>query len=145
MIYSWAKIIHILAIISWMAGILYLYRLLIYRVERGSNEQKIDELLTLMAERLYRYITVPAMSVAYIAGFFMVFSIDGMVWQGWLQTKVLFVVMLTAFTIYAGKINRRMTANPDLARPSGTLLRIYNEIPTFAMIVIVILVILKPF
>ena len=142
--YLFWKWLHIIAIISWMAGILYLYRLLIYHVERGRNSPAIHELLSLMEKRLYRYITIPAMLVSWAAGIAMVVLNPVLLQQLWLANKFALVCVLTASTFYAGQLHRNFASQvgPYLR---GRTLRILNEVPTLLMLAIVALVIFKPF
>lgn len=143
MLYLWAKWLHIVAVISWMAGILYLYRLLIYLVERGSNPE-VKSLLVLMARRLGRYITVPAMVITYVAGLGMVALNPEIAKGGWFGAKFLLVLLLTHFTVKALVLTGRYEKGlPNL--PDSKRLRIYNEVPTVLMLVIVYLVLFKPF
>jgi putative membrane protein len=142
--YLWMKWLHIIAVISWMAGILYLYRLLIYHRERGVGARDIHELLSLMEYRLYRYITVPAMWVAAVAGFAMI-GLNPELLQGkWLHVKLAAVAFLIVSTVVAGKISARAAADPS-SLPASRTLRIANEVPTVLMMVIVGLVVFKAF
>ena len=141
--YLFFKWLHIVAIISWMAGILYLYRLLIYHAERGVQPD-IHDLLTLMSKRLFWYITKPAMVVSYIAGFAMVYISPGLMKGGWFHTKLACVLLLTVSTFQALHYMKRFAAK-DEAVPTSKQLRFYNEVPTILMLVIVGMVIFKPF
>ena len=142
--YLWMKWLHIVAVISWMAGILYLYRLLIYHRERGVSSSEIHELLKLMEYRLYRYITIPAMIIAAIAGTLMIVLNGDLLIGGWLWAKLLFVAGLMASTLYAGSIVRQAAINPQTL-PTSRFLRVANEVPTVLMLVIVGLVVFKAF
>jgi putative membrane protein len=143
-LYLWMKWLHIVSVISWMAGILYLYRLLIYHRERGVTSAEIHDLLRLMEYRLYRYITVPAMVIAAVAGGSMIALSPGLMDGGWLWLKLVFVLGLIASTIYAGRIVRFASENPGTL-PTSRFLRIANEVPTILMFVIVGLVVFKAF
>lgn len=142
--YLFSKWLHIIAIISWMAGILYLYRLLIYHTERGRDNEEIHNLLALMEKRLYKYITIPAMLVSWIAGLSMIAINNILLSQGWLITKLVFVILLTGSTHYAGKIMKSFAKKQE-PYPSGRALRILNEVPTLLMMIIVAMVIFRPF
>lgn len=142
--YLFWKWLHIVAVIAWMAGILYLYRLLIYHRERGLSQPSTHELLSLMEMRLYRYITVPAMLVAVTAGLAMVAIAPGMARTGWFGTKFALVLFLILATLYAGKLHRAGLAEPG-SLPASRTLRILNEVPTLLMLLIVGLVVFKPF
>ena len=127
-----------------MAGILYLYRLFINHVEEGSNNPAIHELLCKMEDRLYKYITLNAMSVAYAAAAGMLVLRPDHFSMHWIYAKLLAVIGLTFCTIYAGKLTRELKAG-NLNVHSSKTLRILNEIPTLLMIIIVSLVVWKPF
>lgn len=126
-----------------MAGILYLFRLLVYLAERGS-EPKVHELLSLMARRLYRYITLPAMVVSFVAGIGMIVSLPSLMTQGWLHAKLALLVVLASTTFYAGVLTGRFERK-DVRVPSGKALRFLNEVPTLLMMIIVGLAVFRPF
>jgi protoporphyrinogen IX oxidase len=141
--YLFFKWLHLVSVISWMAGILYLYRLLIYQAERGSN-QDIHELLNLMSMRLYRFITLPAMLVGLAAGTGMLTLNPALLGTGWIQIKLVCVLAIAAATIYAGWLVRQFaTRTPNL--PTGRHLRILNEVPAVLMMIIVGLAVFRPF
>ncbi len=142
--YLWMKWLHIVAVISWMAGILYLYRLFIYHREKGVDSREIHDLLCVMEWRLYRYITVPAMIVAAIAGGLMIWMMPEMLNTGWLQAKLVFVGLLIGSTYAAGGIMKRAAVDPKTL-PSSKALRFANEVPTLLMCLIVGMVVFKAF
>jgi putative membrane protein len=138
--YLWIKALHVIAIISWMAGLLYLPRLFVYHVESGPGPQ--SETFKIMERRLYRYIMTPAMTVAWITGFFL--AVDGgALQQPWFHAKATLVVLLSAAHIHDGVLMRRFAMDANIH--SSRYFRIINEIPTLLMIGIVIFVIVKPF
>lgn len=144
MFYLFLKWLHLLSIISWMAGILYLFRLYVNHVESGLTDDKVHHLLSRMEEKLYRIITVPAMSVAWMAGIGMITLNPAMFTAGrWLHHKLLFALMLTVVTVYAGRLMRRFKAR-TLPLPSSKALRIINEVPTVLMMIIIALVVFRP-
>jgi putative membrane protein len=138
--YLWIKAAHVIAVISWMAGLLYLPRLFVYHSQVGPGAQ--SELFKKMEGRLLRYIMAPAMIVAWIAGLWLI--VDGG-WQksGWLHAKLALVGVLTGVHFYyralAGVFARDANAH------STRFFRILNEVPTALMVGIVILVVVKPF
>lgn len=137
----WIKVLHVLAIISWMAGLLYLPRLFVYHadVEKGSPT---SELFKVMERRLLRYIMTPAMLVAWATGLYLV-VISGYFSQGWFHLKLLMVLLMSAsHGVMARHV--RLFAN-DTNDKSQKYFRVFNEIPTILMIVIVIAVIVRPF
>lgn len=142
--YLWMKWLHIISVISWMAGILYLYRLLIYHRERGVESKDIHDLLSLMEYRLYKYITVPAMTVATIAGFWMIWLNPSLFEGTWLTLKLLFVGFLILSTVVAGKITKNAAVDPRTL-PTSKTLRFANEVPTILMMLIVGMVVFKAF
>jgi protoporphyrinogen IX oxidase len=132
--------IHLIAVISWMAGILYLYRLFIYHTE--EREEIVMARFRIMETKLYRIITMPAMGVAFIAGTFMLTLKPALLLQPWLHGKLLFVAALIVTTVYAGRLRERLERGE---KPfTSKQLRFLNELPTLLMIAIVFLVILKP-
>lgn len=144
MVYLFSKWLHIIAVISWMAGILYLFRIFVYQAERGSQSADNHALLCVMAERLYRYITVPAMLVAWLAGLAMLAQQPSLLSFGWMHSKLLAVLLLSGATGYAGGLRRKF-AHKTPGLPSGRTLRLVNEIPTLLMLVIVAMVVFRPF
>jgi putative membrane protein len=138
--YLWIKALHVVAIISWMAGLLYLPRLFVYHVESGPGPQ--SQTFKIMERRLYRYIMTPAMSVAWLTGVFMALDGDAL-HQPWFHVKATLVVLLTASHIHDGVLMRRFASDANVH--SSRYFRIINEIPTLLMIGIVVMVIVKPF
>lgn len=141
MTYNWIKALHVIAIISWMAGMLYLPRLFVYHSvqEKASGA---SEMLKVMERRLLRYIMNPAMIVAWLTGLWLAYYAD--FWaQGWLHLKLLFVLGMSAVHGFLSMEMKRLAQDE---RPrTQKFFRIINEIPTFLMIGIVIFVIIKPF
>ena len=139
--YSWMKALHVIAIIAWMAAMLYLPRLFVYHTmaEPGSDK---SETFKIMERRLLRAIMNPAMVVSWIAGLWIAWVVFGLQ-GGWLHAKLLLVVGLSAVHGYLSKAVREF-AHDRNERPQRHW-RIVNEVPTLLMIGIVILVIVKPF
>ena len=136
--------VHILAIISWMAGVLYLYRLLINHREHGIASRDNHLLLTGMEDRLWRVITRPAMIVAVIAGLAMAGLNHSVAASGWFAAKFIFAILLIIATAHGAKLRHTAARDPALL-PAAKTLRILNEVPTLLMMIIVALVIFKPF
>ena len=138
--YLWIKAIHVVAVISWMAGMLYLPRLFIYhsRSERGSRQ---SETFKVMEQRLLRIIVNPAMIITWVLGLWLA-------WQGgwlsapWFHAKFACVLALSAAHGYFSAAVRKFAA--DANNKSTRHWRLMNEVPTVLMIAIVILVIVKP-
>lgn len=140
--YLWIKALHVIAVISWMAGMLYLPRLFVYHVDAPVGSQQ-SETFKIMERRLMRAIINPAMIVAWLSGLWMawyVFHMKG----GWLHAKLFIVfVLLSGFH---GMLSRwRKDFEADRNQRPASFYRVMNEVPTVIMIVVVILVIVKPF
>jgi putative membrane protein len=138
--YLWIKALHVVAIISWMAGLLYLPRLFVYHAEAGSGSQ--SKVFKTMERRLYRYIMTPAMIVAWLTGLYLALESEALR-QSWFHVKATLVVLLTASHIHDGALLARFEADANIHSPK--YFRILNEIPTLLMIGIVVMVIVKPF
>ncbi|MFC5586711.1 protoporphyrinogen oxidase HemJ [Nitratireductor kimnyeongensis] len=139
--YLWAKAIHVIAVIAWMAGMLYLPRLFVYHADAEPGSEK-SETFKVMEQRLLRLIINPAMMVTWVLGLWLAwngFSFSG----GWLHAKIALVVAMSGVHGYFSASVRRFAADQN-TRPARHW-RIMNEVPTVLMIVIVILVIVKPF
>ena len=139
--YEWIKALHVIAVISWMAGMLYLPRLFVYHceAERGSKQ---SETFKVMERRLLRAIINPAMIVTWLAGLYLV-------WVGhwysapWFHAKFLLVLILSGVHGFFARCVKDFAADRN---PRGQkFYRIINEVPTTLMILIVIFVIVKPF
>jgi protoporphyrinogen IX oxidase len=130
-----------MAIISWMAGILYLFRLFVYHSQ--ETEPVVRSRFKIMEFRLYRYITAPAMVVAFVMGVTLLFLNPSLLSQGWMHGKLFLVGILIVITHYAGMLVKQF--GKDEITRTHKFYRIMNEIPTLLMIGIVILVIMRPF
>jgi putative membrane protein len=139
--YLWFKAFHVIAVISWMAGMLYLPRLFVYHAaaERGSAQ---SETFKVMERRLLRYIMTPAMIVAWVLGLVLVLQ-SGAFAAGWFQVKFALVLLMTLMHGLLSHWTRDFAY--DRNPRSEKFYRIANEIPTLLMIAIVILVVVKPF
>jgi protoporphyrinogen IX oxidase len=139
--YPWAKALHVIAVISWMAGMLYLPRLFVYHTESEPGSVQ-SETFKVMERRLLRGIINPAMVVTWVLGLWLAWSGFGFA-GGWLHAKIALVVVLSATHGYfAGAVRRFAEDRND--KPARHW-RIMNEVPTLLMIAIVILVVVKPF
>ena len=139
--YEWIKALHVIAVISWMAGMLYLPRLFVYHAEaqRGSIQ---SETFKIMEKRLLRLIITPAMIVTWIMGLWLAWS-AGFFVAPWLHTKLLLVVALSGVHGFLAKLVKDFAADRNV-RPAK-FFRLLNEVPTVLMIAIVFLVVVKPF
>ncbi|MFC7065802.1 protoporphyrinogen oxidase HemJ [Brucella rhizosphaerae] len=139
--YLWIKSIHVIAVIAWMAGMLYLPRLFVYHCATTPGSET-SETFKIMERRLLRFIINPAMVVTWIAGLWMAWEIFGFR-GGWLHAKLLLVVLMSGLHGYLSKATRLFAE--DRNTKSAKHWKIINEVPTVLMIFIVILVIVKPF
>ena len=139
---EWVKALHVISVIAWMAGMLYLLRLFVYHAvaEVGSDK---SETFKVMERRLLKGIINPAMIASWVFGLWMVIGGWVSFAAGWLHAKLLFVVLLTACHGILAK-HVRLFAQDKNTRPQK-FFRIINEVPTVLMILIVILVVVKPF
>jgi protoporphyrinogen IX oxidase len=139
--YEWIKALHVIAIISWMAAMLYLPRLFVYHcdAEKGSKQ---SETFKIMERRLLRFISNPAMIVAWLTGLWLVWA-GGFHKAGWFMAKFALVLAMSAAHGFFAKWVREFAQDRN-TRPAR-FYRIANEVPTILMIVIVALVIVKPF
>ncbi len=139
-LYLIIKSLHIIAVISWMAGMLYLPRLFVYHVSASAES---GEMLKVMERRLYKFIMNPAMMLTWIFGALLIWQTPGYMAQGWLHAKFSLVLIMTYIHHYYG---RRLK---DFANGTNTrtakFYKILNEIPTVLMIGIVFLVVFKGF
>jgi protoporphyrinogen IX oxidase len=139
--YEWIKAFHVIAIIAWMAGMLYLPRLFVYhcRAEPGSVQ---SETFKIMEQRLLKAIINPAMIASWVLGLWLAWS-GGWYRTGWLQAKVLCVLVLSGLHGLMARWVRDFAH--DRYTHSQRFYRIINEVPTLLLIIIVILAVVKPF
>jgi len=144
MTYTVAKALHIIGFISWFAGLFYLPRLFIYHAEAAEKPEverlAVQRQLELMAARLWKIITVPAMVVTILAGGTMVVLLEGNL-PMWLQLKLGFIVLLLVYHVTCGRIREQQLAGSSQWTSRG--LRLFNEAATMLMIAIVFLAVLK--
>lgn len=134
--------LHILAIISWMAGLLYIFRLFIYHVENRDSKD-VQRIFPVMERRLYRVITLPAMLVAIVAAVGILWLAPVLISQLWMQIKIACALGMVGFTAYAGQLVDLFT-DPQQAWPSSRRLRFLNEGPTLLMMIMVGMVVFRP-
>ncbi len=140
----WIKSLHIISVISWMAGMFYLPRLFVYHVEKAAIGSEMSETFKIMERRLLRAIINPAMIATWIFGLMMVFTPGVIDWsQIWPWVKTASVLIMSGFHGWLSA--RRKDFERDENTRSGRTYRLANEIPTVLMFVIVIMVIVKPF
>jgi protoporphyrinogen IX oxidase len=138
-LYPWIKALHIMAVISWMAGLFYLPRLFVYHVEKGGVAQ-MDGVFQIMEEKLLRVIMNPAMIVAWVTGVFMAFwAVDPT--AIWPYSKFAALIGMTWFHIWCARRRRIFVDGGNTL--SGRDYRMMNEVPTVMMVIIVLSVIVK--
>ncbi len=143
-IYPWIKALHVISVISWMAGLLYLPRLMVHHVEKAQADSVMDELFQMMEVKLYRLIMNPAMIATWIFGLSLVFTPGIVSWsEGWPWVKAIMVIAMTVFHHWLGRRRKELIAGT--CKISGRQFRLMNEVPTVLMIIIVIMVIARPF
>ena len=136
------KSLHLIAVISWMAGLLYLPRIFVYHSENSSNVE-ICKVFKIMERKLYFYIMYPAMLLSWIFGLALIHSVGTELLSAlWMQVKFFLVIILTAYHFYLGSCLRAFSI--DMNRLSSRYFRVINEIPTILLIFIVFFAILKP-
>ena len=143
MLLAHIKAFHIIAIIAWMAGLLYLPRLFVYHAESKTGSEH-SETFKVMERRLLRYITTPAMLASWVLGLALAFS--GLIdWSkdGWFHAKLFLVLVLSAYHGLLAKWTKDFALDRNTRSPR--FYRIANEVPTLLMILIVILVVVRPF
>ncbi len=136
------KSIHLIAIISWMAGLLYLPRIFVYHVE-NKNDHNTSNTFKIMEKKLYYYIMVPAMVLSWLFGLLLIFNIGlDHLTSKWLQIKLTLVIILTFYHFFLGLCLERFKL--DTNTYSSKFYRIFNEVPTILLILIVFIVVFKP-
>jgi protoporphyrinogen IX oxidase len=139
--YLWLKAFHIISVVAWMAGLLYLPRLFVYHAmaKAGSGQAETFKVMEL---RLYRFIMTPAMIATWVFGVALAVQ-GGWFTAGWFHTKLALVIALSGLHGFLGSSRRRLAAGTDTRSPK--FYRIVNEIPTVLLILIVVLAVVKPF
>ena len=136
------KSLHLIAIVSWMAGLLYLPRIFVYHVENLEKKETV-EIFKTMEKKLFYYIMYPAMFLSWIFGMvlLLIIGLSSLAFL-WIKLKLLFVLFLTIYHFYLGKCLTDLRENNN--QKSSKFFRIINEIPTVLLILIVFIVIFKP-
>ena len=141
MYYDVIKSLHLISVISWMVGLLYLPRLFVYHFDT-KYKSKTDNIFLLMEDRLLKIIMTPAMVLTYVLGIFLVFENSYLITEGYFLLKLSFVFLLTYFHIYLSILYKYF--KKGYRNRSSNFYRKINEIPTVLMIVIIFLIIVKP-
>ena len=136
------KSLHLIAVISWMAGLLYLPRIFVYH-SQYNDKPLVSDVFKVMEKKLFFYIMTPAMALSWIFGLLLIHEIGfGQLGQKWMILKLVFVVILTLYHFYLGRILGQFKL--DNNRHSHKYYRYINEIPTLLLILIIFVVIFKP-
>ncbi len=136
------KSLHLISVISWMAGLLYLPRIFVYHAQNNS-EKKTSEIFKTMERKLFFYIMTPAMILSWIFGVILIHSLGfQQIAQTWMILKIVFVIILTIYHFYLGKILAQFKIDQNVH--GHKFYRVINEIPTILLILIVFVVVFKP-
>ena len=136
------KSLHLIAVISWMAGLLYLPRIFVYHGE-NINDQNSTNIFKTMEKKLYFYIMMPAMILSWIFGLFLIHNLGFSVFNElWMQIKIILVIFLTSYHFYLGRC--LIDFKNDQNTKTSKFYRIINEVPTILLILIVFIVVFKP-
>lgn len=139
---NWIKAAHVISMVTWFAAIFYLPRLFVYHAM--SEDRISQDRFVIMERKLYRGIMVPSMIATWALGLWMVYlGWEVYKTQGWLHLKIVLVILLSAYNGACGFYRKKLVDNPQYK--SHVFWRWFNEVPVFALIFIVILVIVKPF
>ena len=140
-LYLLYKSLHLIAVISWLAGLLYLPRIFVYHSEADHESQK--RVFKTMERKLYNYIMMPAMLLSWLFGILLIQSLGHLIFlELWMQIKGIAVVILTYYHLTLGKYLRNFAQ--DNNNKTTKFFRIYNEIPTIILIVVIFVVVFKP-
>ena len=140
-LYLWIKALHLIAVMSWMAALLYMPRLFIYHTDAAPGSEQ-SETFKMMEQRLLKVIMNPAMMITWVLGLYLAWSVYGFQ-GGWLHVKLLLVVLLTGVHMLFSRAVRAFARDENTR--SARYWRLMNEAPTLLMILIVIMAVVKPF
>lgn len=141
-LYLWVKWFHIISLVSWFAVLFYLPRLYVYHAEHKENSGFI-EVVKVMEYKIYKYIGVPAFWATFLSGIVLIIQTSPFTSGGWFHAKLLLVTILIVYFFSLGMMRKKLEA--DRCNKSGKFFRFYNEVPTILLILIVALVVVKPF
>ena len=140
-LYLLFKSLHLIAVISWMAGLLYLPRIFVYHSEANHESQK--NVFKTMERKLYNYIMMPAMLLSWVFGILLIHTLGFSIFsEFWMQSKILLVSILTIYHFFLGKYLNDFAI--DNNQKSSKFYRIINEVPTLILIVVIFVVVFKP-
>ena len=139
MLFNIIKTIHIISVMSWMAGLLYLPRIFVYHADPLITKET-SSTFKIMEKKLFQYIMTPAAILTWVTGISMIYYFG---FHNWMILKIIFVLALTIFHLYCGKWLNLFSLDKNIN--SDKFFRIRNELPTSIMILIIIIVVFKPF
>jgi len=139
--YNWVLWFHVISFVSWFAVLFYLPRLFVYHAENIDNKGFV-EVVKIQEMKLFKYIGVPSMWATIFSGAYLAY-IYGFAGNAWLHTKISFVVLLVIYFFSMDKYRKEFLE--DRCTKSGKFFRVYNEVPTILMLIIVGMVVIKPF
>ncbi len=139
--YEWILWFHVISFISWFAVLFYLPRLFVYHAENIENKGFV-EVVKVQEMKLYKYIGVPSMWASVVSGLALAYMY-GFTGNGWIHAKITFVLLLMVYFFSMNKYRKEFLE--DRCIKSGKFFRMYNEVPTILMIIIVAMVVFKPF
>lgn len=137
----WIKAFHIMAVVTWFAGLFYLPRLFVYHAM--SEDEISQERFKVMERKLYRGITTPSMIAVIALGIWLIYLTPGFLQMGWLHAKLTLVAILVVYHLYCGHLVKQFRDNRN--QRSHRFYRVFNEFPVFILIGAVILAVVKPF
>jgi len=137
----WIKAFHIMAVVTWFAGLFYLPRLFVYHAM--SEDEISQERFKVMERKLYRGITTPSMIAVIALGIWLIYLTPGFLQMGWLHAKLTLVAILVLYHLYCGHLVKQFRDNRN--QRSHRFYRVFNEFPVFILIGAVILAVVKPF
>ena len=140
-LYLLFKSLHLVTVISWMAGLLYLPRIFVYHAEAEHDSQR--DVFKVMERKLYNYIMMPAMLLSWLFGILLIHSLGFSIFSElWMQIKIVLVSILTVYHFLLGKYLNDFVGNDN--KKTSKYYRIINEVPTLILIVVVFVVVFKP-
>lgn len=142
-LYPWIKAFHIMAVISWMAGMFYLPRLFVYHAERAPVGSELDQTFQIMEAKLMKVIMGPAMMASWVFGLLMLMMGGFDFTAAWAWIKLAAVIAMTVTHVWLSRCRRDFATGQNMK--DGRYFRILNEVPTVLMFVIVIAVVVRPF
>jgi putative membrane protein len=143
-VYPWTKALHVISVIAWMAGLLYLPRLFVYHVERAATPGELRDTFMVMERNLLKLIMNPASIAAWIFGLMLVLTPGIIDWsEPWVHLKAMLVIAMTGYHHLLVRWWKALAE--DRNRRSGRFYRVANEVPALIMIAIVVMVIVRPF